>query len=175
MAIPTPDQFNPELSHSADQKPNGEGSNPGFDIFRFIRNELNNPSHFKDIFLSYTDTLSEKTKIYWFIYFLCFGAHYFYGLLLHALMFLVLLLVVFGFAKAVGFTDIIFPQPKDVTQVEYVIPQDLKDSIKAIKNQHTEENKKLNSIQNQINSLNESRQPTISATVTPPARIVPTR
>ncbi|SRR5260221_12827416 len=79
-----------------------ENNNSGFDIVRFIRNQIDHKPCFRDLFISYTETMSERTVIFWTIYLLCFILDLITRLFLKFLLVITITIIVFAFGKIVG-------------------------------------------------------------------------
>lgn len=108
---PTPESQLPEQDQSSN------GNNAGTDIYKFIKSQLAHP-HFRELCRSYTDTMSERSVGYWIIFALCGLFDLIYYLVISILMLTTLAILVYGFAKAIGFTDLFNLNSKPNIQVQ---------------------------------------------------------
>jgi hypothetical protein len=172
--IPDLDRLTPTISETSNHRSSDEGHNPGFDIFKFIKSQLTQPTHFRDLCRAYTDGLSERKWQYWVIFSVCVCCDLAYYIFIHALMLVTLTILVYGFAKAVGFTDWITNSFHAVqqtnAQIQYVTPSELNKNIqtmnKNLKIQQTNEKTDFLELQAEIKQLKAPVQSSLSATKT---------
>lgn len=134
--IPDLDRLTPPISETSNHRSSNEGNNPGFDIFKFIKSQLTQPTHFRDLCRAYTDGLSERKWQYWLIFSVCVCCDLAYYIFIHVLMLITLTILVYGFAKAVGFTDWITNSIHTIqqtnAQVQYVTTNEFNKNIQNL-------------------------------------------